>query len=153
MLLLHGRDNVIEFVLHELCHEQCFNLEKAAYVVDNPDFNCLKGVAGFARSEAYEKEADVWKNPDAFSAHMQSSPFNQKVRSFEKESLCKKGASDDAIVSEVAQNLGLDHPSYYAWDMKHDNRGVLVYQKCDQEECDCNYLLDGLCMLGFCPVF
>ena len=49
MIDVHGRDNISEFILHELCSEPCFNLRKAAYLVDNPDFNCLRGVAGFAR--------------------------------------------------------------------------------------------------------
>ena len=48
MLSLKGQENVTEFVLHELCHKNCFNLDKAAYFVDNPDFDCLKGMAGFA---------------------------------------------------------------------------------------------------------
>ena len=52
ILSLHGHDNITELILHELCNEQCFNLEKAAYFIDNPDFDCFKGVAGHCRSQA-----------------------------------------------------------------------------------------------------
>ena len=52
-------DNVAEFVLHERSHENCFNLRRAAYFVDNPDFNCLKGIAGFCRKEAYENTKNM----------------------------------------------------------------------------------------------
>ena len=44
-----------EFVLHDICNPNCFNLQKAAFLVDNPDFDCLKGVAGFSADEAYQK--------------------------------------------------------------------------------------------------
>ena len=37
MLSLKNQENITEFVLHDLCNKKCFNLEKAAYFVDNPD--------------------------------------------------------------------------------------------------------------------
>ena len=42
---LEAIGNIPEFVLHDLCHEDCFNLKKAAFLVDNPDFDSLQGVA------------------------------------------------------------------------------------------------------------
>lgn len=53
MLSVHGLSNATEFVLHELCQSSCFNLKKAAYFVDNPDFDRLQGVAGFNKEEEY----------------------------------------------------------------------------------------------------
>src|ERR1700691_4148672 len=80
ILSLHGEDNVTEFVLHDLCHQDCFNLNKAAYFVDNPDFNCSKGVAGFSRDEPFNECEVIWSKADAFSEHMKKSAFNQRVR-------------------------------------------------------------------------
>lgn len=154
MLQLYGRENVAEFILHELGKQNCFNLERAAYIIDNPDFNCLKGVAGYAREEELSlSEKDIWDDPDAFSDHMKNCSFNCKVRELSKESCVKKGLDDKRIVEEVAADLGFENPSFYAWPLKNDNHGILLYQKHEQEECDCNYLLDGLCLIGFCPVF
>ena len=81
---LHGLENITEFVLHDLCHRSCFNLNKAAYFVDNPDFDCLKGIAGFHHDEVYPGE-DIWFNPQAFSDHMESASFNKKFDSFIKK--------------------------------------------------------------------
>ncbi len=153
ILQLHGRDNVTEFVLHELGNEDCFNLERVAYVIDNPDFDCLKGVAGYCRPEAYHAKSTIWEEPDVFSAHMKKSAFNNKIRHFCKPSRVKKGESDKKIVTAIAPELGFEHPSFYAWKMKHDNHGILLFQKGDDESGDYDYLLEGLCLIGFCPVF
>ncbi len=153
ILQLHGRDNVTEFVLHELSGKECFNLERIAYVIDNPDFNCLKGVAGYCQPEAYHAKESIWQEADTFSEHMKKSAFNKKVRHLSKPSHVKQGVSDKQIVKEVAHELGFGHPSFYAWTMKHDNHGILVYEKADDKPCDCDYLLEGLCLIGFCPIF
>ena len=153
ILGLYDRENVIEFVLHELGRQDCFDLEKAAYVVDNPDFDCLKGVAGFLRPEAYDLKCDIWSDPDSFSNHMKQSQYNNTVRCYQRESCLKKGRKSNQIVEEIAHDLGFEHPSFYSWDMKHDNHGILLYEKSENAECDCDYLLDGLCMIGFCPLF
>ncbi len=155
MLSLKGHENVTEFVLHELCHKNCFNLDKAAYFVDNPDFDCLKGMAGFSALEAYNPTEDIWHNPRSFSTHMRGAPFNQKVRSFTHTSMRKDHAPDEEIVQLVARALSLENPGYYSWDMKHDNHGLLIYERQYKEgdACDVDAVLNGLSILGFCPIF
>ncbi len=153
ILQMQGKDNVTEFVIHELCNESCFNLEKAAYLVDNPDFNCLKGVAGFSRSEAFTPE-NVWDVPQEFSSHMQSCDFNQKVRSFACESFLKKGETEEQVADVVAQTLGFNNYDYHLWGMKHDNHGLFLYQKARAKDSYADeYIPNGLCLLSFCPVF
>jgi hypothetical protein len=156
MLSLKDQGNITEFVLHELCQADCFDLEKAAYFVDNPDFDCLKGVAGVWRPEAYATaHDDIWQNPNSFTAHMQGSPFNQKVRDFMRSSLRKNQESDEEIVHIIAQELHMENPGYYSWDMKHYNHGLLVYEKpCKKgDSCDVDTVLNGLSLLSFCPIF
>lgn len=153
ILKLYGRDNLAEFVMHELGKQDCFDLERVAYIIDNPDFNWLKGVAGLSRLEAYQPKRNIWDEPEEFTAHMKQSPYNNKVRSFSKESGLKRGDSDTNIVKKFAADLGFEHPSFYAWPMKHDNHGILLYEKATNEPCDCEYLLEGLSLIGFCPVF
>jgi len=145
MLLLHGADNITEFVLHDLCHENCFNLKKAAFFIDNPDFNHTKGVAGFSAQEALKTGA-LWHNPQEFSKHMQSSAFNQKVRSLSHASA--------AHMPELAQTLGFENYAHCRWAMKHDNHGFVLYEKADtQDSFADDHLLNGLSLLSFCPVF
>lgn len=152
ILLMQGKDNVTEFVLHELCNEDCFNLEKAAYLIDNPDFNCLKGIAGFSRKEAYNQ--NLWDNPQAFSTHMQASSFNKKVRSFLQESFRKQSKPETDVVKHIARDLDVQNYGFLSWNMKHDNHGLFIYQKAyNDDTCTDDYILDGLCLLGFCPIF
>ena len=47
IVALEGLEHTPSFVLHELCNESAFNLSKAAFFIDNPDFNHFKGIAGF----------------------------------------------------------------------------------------------------------
>lgn len=151
MLTLQSNKNMTEFVLHDLCGESCFNLDKAAYFVDNPDFNCFKGVAGFSRDEAY-RGSDIWQDSQAFSEHMKNSSFNQKVRAISRESLWKN-SQDQLPIEELAALLALGQDyAYCAWPIKHENHGLLLYQT----SCPVNQdipLLDGFTFLSFCPIF
>ncbi len=151
LLRLHGNENVSEFVLHELCNADCFNIPKAAYVVDNPDFDCIKGVAGFCVAEACPAQ-QIWEHPEEFSQQMKKSPFNNKVREFMKPSMRRSSKSDDYASKTIADFVGIAQPGYCAWDMKHDNHGILVYET--QLSCPVaqDVLRNGACFLGFCPV-
>lgn len=151
MLSMHDRENISEFVLQEL--GMGFELARAAYVIDNPDFDCLKGVAGFDRGQAYVSDSSIWQDPEPFAAHMRTAAYNQQVRNFATSSFIKKGATESDIIKSIAGGLGFKNPSFYAWPVKHDNHGLLLYEKSEQTQCECDYLLDGLCLLGFCPVF
>ncbi len=150
---LHGVDNATEFVLHDLCHEDCFNLKKAAYFIDNPDFNCTKGVAGYSRQEPYEG-ANIWESPQAFSNHMKSSSFNGKVRQLNRCSLKNVHDMHAQLAQELAHDLGFANYGYCTWRMKHDNDGFVVYEKAIADETFADeYLVNGLTLLSFCPVF
>src|SRR6202042_1032184 len=82
ILTLHSLDNVPEFVLHGLCSKDCFNLYKAAYFVDNPDFDCIRGIAGFSKDEGELEWNNIWDDPESFSLFTKSLPFNKRVRTF-----------------------------------------------------------------------
>src|SRR5438876_816123 len=96
----HGTENLAEFVLYELCHPECFHFEKAAFFVDNPDFDCLRGVAGFAAEDIDQSSQDVWQGHDDFSTRMKNSEFNKQVRAFNCTSMQRNGKS---IEQEVEQ--------------------------------------------------
>lgn len=152
ILALHGADNTTEFVLHELCGSHCFNLPKAAYFVDNPDFNCCKGVAGYCKTECLDDPEEAWQKPEPFSCHMQNAKFNQKVRELYHASIGNENL--EKSVQEIAQEIGIEHPTFYTWELKNGNKGLLIFEQ-GEESCEeiKTYLEDGLSLLGFCPIF
>lgn len=152
MICLHGRDNIIEFVLHELCNKRCFNIEKAAFFIDNPDFNCMQGVAGFCQHEAHESE-DIWNNPLLFSEHMSQANFNKKVRSFGCESHKKQGHEEKHLTERIAKELEFKNYDFYVVDMKHDNHGFFMYEPGDEHDDTIKDIIrDSLYLLGFCSI-
>ncbi|MFC1841787.1 hypothetical protein ACFLYA_01825 [Candidatus Dependentiae bacterium] len=154
ILSLHGAENITEFVLHDLCQENCFNLEKAAYFVNNPDFNCLKGVAGISTRDLPEGLwSDIWEQKEMFSTYMRNSPFNRKVRGLSQCSLEGTDIPNEDIIKSVSRNLGIEHPSYYSLDMKHGNGGLFIFEKNQKDDISEKHLLDGVSLLGFCPIF
>lgn len=154
ILSLEGSENTPAFVLHELCNEQCFNLSKAAFFVDSPDFNYIKGVAGFNDQEAFKDAHGMWQNPHAFIDHLQQASFNQSVRNYSGHSIKRTEAGSEDLIASIAEKLGIQNPAFYTWDMKHDNHGFLIYEKNEArlqgiEE----HLENSLYLLSFCPVF
>lgn len=152
MLLLHDIDAIAELVLHELCSERCFNLNKAVYFIDNPDFDCMKGVAGFSRDEAFNHGAGMWDDPHAFTQYIKDAPFNKKVRSMQRCSMKRNETADNDMMRSLAEECAITSPQCHVWDMKHHNRGVFIYEK-PTDECDVDeYIQNGVCLLSFCPV-
>jgi hypothetical protein len=155
MLGIHGIDNATEFLLHDLCGQHCFNMKKAAYFVDNPDFDCLKGVVGVSYEELPGID-DIWSAPEEFSQHMNQSPFNKSVRSFMSASNKKNHDNYDHIIENMARDLGFSAYTLYSWDMKHNNHGFLLGEKSDKPSehgpISEDIVLDGLSLLSFCPI-
>ncbi len=149
----HYRDNLSEFMLHDLCSGQGFNLRKAAYLVNNPDFTCLKGVAGYYHPEVFE--GTTWSHPKDFTSHMQKSPFNQRVRSYLNSSLSSGQAKDISKkkIYELVDYLEIEDPAYHIWDAKHNNQGIFIFERPLDYAVDHEHLFNFLHMLSFCPVF
>lgn len=153
ILTLHEIDNVSEYVLHSLCQEGCFNFTKAAYFIDNPDFNFLKGIAGFDKTdEIYTCESIIAEDGSILPEGSNCS-YNQKVREISTSSPKRNGETPEKAIERLVETLEMSNPSCHVWNVKHDNFGLLVYE-CEEstdpkihEE-----FLHGLSILGFCPV-
>ncbi|QQR54120.1 hypothetical protein IPH25_04725 [bacterium] len=145
------RYNVIEFILHELCHEECLNLKKAAYFIDNHDFDCLHGVVGIDTNEKFSHE-DIWQVPDQFSNYMKQLSFNNKVK--ELRTVSSKSFVQDELryVKQLAQDLGMQDVSCSVIPLRHDNKGVFVYEPQAQGCLEEHDILNGLNFLGLCPL-
>jgi hypothetical protein len=153
IISLHGIDNITEFVLHELSHSNCFDLEQAAYLVDNPDFDCLKGVAGVSSRERYNLEGTAWDSPETFSAHMQACDFNQRVRAIERPSIKRSAQNSQEQIDEIAHHLQVDNHAYHIWQLKNNNHGILIFNKSDCDENLDEHMHNAVHLLSFCPIF
>lgn len=148
------QDNLAEFVLHELCHYQHFDLAKAAYLVNNKDFDCLRGVAGYVHEHALGEGAAPWSQPEQFSLSMRQSPFNKAVREIVAQSIQRNDASEASSVAKIAQAIGIENPQFISWDLKHDNQGYLLYQAMPEHNEELrDHLHHSLFLLSFCPLF
>lgn len=151
---LHEHENLPEFVLNDLCHASCFNLTKAAYFVDNPEFNFVKGIVGYYRPESYPDHAVAWEDTQSFSLHMESSPFNQQVRTFIRPSIKRGNHVHADIVRVIAEECSLRDPLFFSWNMKHGNHGLFVFQEQDLEEDGMQeHLSNAVHYLSLCPIF
>lgn len=151
IIALQGKENTTTFVLQDLCGSQCFNLPKAAYLVDNPDFNCLKGIAGYDETEAYQ-ERKCWENPEAFDCHLKTHVFNKAVREIFQPSLYHTNSKQTAL-DNLASQLSIKNPAYYTWPMKHNNHGIFLYEPNKETEHYQESLKKGLNLFSFCPIF
>lgn len=153
MVGVHGRENVPEFILHEIAAEACFDLPKAAYFVDNPDFNVFKGVCGIHKDETYRVQS-IWEAQDHFSDHMKQSAFNNKVRMIENTSHKKACVCDEDIIEDIALALDMKNPWYHAWPLRHDNHGLLLFEASDEVMEHIEDDLHSAChLLSLCPVY
>ncbi len=152
ILSLNGIENVTEYVLHSLCDEGCLNLTKAAYFIDNPDFDCLKGVAGFNKEEEVYTCDVALHDQESFKEHVNACEFNKKVRAITCASSRRANQELDRTVEFLAQKLGFQHPLYHSWLIKHDNYGLLIFEQECGDQVECKDFVKGLSLLGFCPV-
>jgi len=149
----HHLENLSEFVLHDLCSKDLFRVNKAAYLVNNPDFACMKGVAGYSNQENFTK-GHGWHNQKDFTSHMLQSSFNQKVRQINQtNSKARADLLDKKYLYTLSDSLEIEHPEFHLWNMKYDNQGVLIFEKENKNDPVFEHLPHFASMLSFCPVF
>lgn len=149
---VHDHDHVAHAVLHELCHPSCFDIQKAAYFVDNPDFDVMQGVAGIARDELRCELECAWEQPDRLSSELEKSSFNGNVRNCSRKSMSGHQQKEVDVVQELASQLHIEHPDYVLWPMKHHNVGILIFEHNGQHSWDTEHLRSGVHLLSFCPI-
>lgn len=154
MLSMHERENVSAMLLHQLCSKDCFDLAKAAFLVNNPDFHCLRGIAGFCSDEAYPSQKSIWAEPDKFTHHLSRASFNDKVRAIYNHDVKHSESTIVEGLHNIAENLHFTNANFASWQMPHDNCGIVMYEKSNPaDDLIDKYLLDGLHLLSFCPLY
>jgi hypothetical protein len=132
ILRYHDVDELPQLVLHDLGHESNFGLNKAAYLVDNPEFNCVKGVAGFNRDECSFHRENVWEAPHEFGGDMRDAVFHNNMKNFVQDMSVRRRDLDVHNPDDLAvlgTTLGLKNPSFFTWNMRHGNHGILLFEE------------------------
>lgn len=152
IITLHGADNITEFLIYHLADRNCFNLSKAAFLIENKDFNRLKGIAGYKNGE-YRTIVNHWNNPDVFTRAHHPSEFNKKVRQIDTEH--HNPATSSFLIDSLSKDLEFTHPSTVSWPVKYDNKGIFIFELYNEDEKELveDHLVDSLHLFGFCPVF
>ncbi len=129
---------LVDLVLSHLASKNCFNLKTAAYFLDNPEFNCIKGVSGY-RAEEIE-DIPTWEDliclPAEKLTFIHEASFNQKVKSCLSKSLFQKNeiVEPESLLCFAKQNLELENPAVVSWQAKHGNHGILFYENNGDEK-------------------
>ena len=127
-----------QMMLHELGHDDCFGFSKAIYLIDNPDFDHLVGIAGFHKKECLQHKNDIWESPEIFEKILHDSPFYNEVKKVIRQSLRRDKEIDPKNTNDLfklGKCVGMTNPEFFSWDMKHGNHGILIYET-DKNLCD-----------------
>lgn len=85
---------------------------------------------------------------------MQGAPFNKQVRTIMRPSPKRGCLQAQTIVDIVAQELEMNNPQFFCWNMKHYNHGLFIYENYNgHTEWEPEDLMNGLHLLSLCPVF
>lgn len=129
----HDADELAPIVLHDLGHDNHFGFNRAIYLIDNPEFNCLKGVAGYCKDECALHHDNVWHSPHTFAHDMQNAHFHKATKDFSKNTCLGKHNDIDVDNPEdliaLGTQLGLKNPSFLTWKMRHGNHGILLFEE------------------------
>jgi hypothetical protein len=150
MVTAHETANLAEFVLHELCDNDCFELRKAAFFVDNPDFNCLKGIVGIDH-DRFKQVA--WDAHESFSDHMTHASFNNHVRSVNRASILRDEKTWQKHADELADAIAVQHHEWHAFPVKHGNTGMLIFEPTSSWRDHADLIARGAALLALCPIF
>ena len=149
----HG-EHAAEYIFHELCGNQCFGLRKAAYLIDNPDFDMTRGVAGYACDQYASKPAEHEKEEcmKHFASHLSACDFNKAVRELSNQSITRNGQNEKEIAQQFAKLFGFSKPQVIMWQVQNDNNGVLVYEADEAHAQELrDWLVHGMHLLSLCP--
>ncbi len=151
----HEVEGLAELILHELGHESAFGLKRATYLVDNPDFDHLVGVAGFCKNECKFHQKDLWQDPHAFRKDMMQAPFRSLIKKLLKTSLHRReiDLEKSSDILELGKMMGMEKPHYLSWNLRHGNHGLFIFEKEKEiDEWQNNLLTNVASLLGLCSI-
>jgi hypothetical protein len=123
----HHLCNLPALVLCHLASQEGFGLEKVAYLVDNPDFDCTHGITGVCQSQQKPNE-NLWSAPEKNINRIIEEKFHNQVKGIQISSLSNKNNCRESYIEKIANQLEIKNPTAISWQMKHNNNGLLLFQ-------------------------
>lgn len=132
MVKHHHDHHLSQFVLYEI--SKGFGLSKAIYLVDNPDFDHLRGIAGYCNKEMQVSHNDIWSNLDSVRGEIVEKPFHENVKKHLTESFKRKQGEFSNLqeLHDIGVKMGMENPACLVWDGRNGNHGVFVFEKGSQ---------------------
>lgn len=152
MVAAHHYANLAEYILHELCDSVCLSFTKAAFLLDNPDFDHLKGITGIHHTDRFPGES-IWNEHETFNSHMEQSSFNQSIRAIQQKSAQRNNIPWQECAERIAQDMVFQEHGWLTFQAKHGNVGLLLFEPHTLSPAQEKFLLAGASLLGLCPVF
>ena len=154
MTNVHEVYSAHEFLIHHVADKHCFNVSKAAYFIDNPDFDIVCGMAGFHQNESYSGN-NHWNEPEDFMRHMGICSFNKAVKNITLPSIARNKKDVVDFVKDISDELSIESPLYISVPVKHQNNGLLIFETNNIQEHRQleEYIVAGAHFFSLCPVF
>lgn len=147
IVTLHSHDSLPALVLNTVCSKECFDIKRAAYIVNNPDFNCLKGIVGIDQSSVTDMSQEhAWQAPDELLQRLHRSSFHNLVAGYSAHEALRD-------TTALAEHLSMHNSRPCRWRMKYNNEGIVLYEpgrELSHEEEE--MLQRSLSLLSFCPI-
>jgi len=123
-------EGLSDFILNYLSGKRFFDLKKSAYLLDNPEFGCVKGVTGYCSEELGDQSSedeDDWARASSIIEKILPQSFNKKVKSVSHKSLhASDDSKDEAVIKQLQEELAMSNPMIIKWRAKHGNNGILL---------------------------
>ncbi|MFH1831727.1 MAG: hypothetical protein ABH827_02885 [bacterium] len=152
----HEVDGLAQMVLHELGQEKNLDLKRAYFMVSSPDFNHVRGVAGFCSQESSDSCQVMWQDPNLFHQKIQTSAFHENMKKFlQKEDFHRDGVVQSSkYIDDIKAILNIESPSVYTWNLRNNNKGILIFEESQKRLCTCHpeVLEHVTALLGLCPL-
>jgi hypothetical protein len=131
----HHLDGLVDLVLYTIAKADCLSFSRAAYFVDNPDFNHLRGVCGFCVTTNL---ANCAQDQKSMIQQIQKSPYNCRVKTINQESLRANNIdpTKPENVAKLCESLEIKNPKICNWDLKHNNYGLLIFETATPRCCN-----------------
>ena len=129
-----------ELLLKKMCQKNFFDLKQAVYCLDNPEFDCFKGIAGYNRAEPADLEQfDQSESWDLEETHpiiveLVEHSFNQAIKNLRTNSFYKNYSEQrlEKLYEFGKSVLQMEQPEIISWESKHGNHGIFFYEPSDK---------------------
>lgn len=146
----HGLHGLSSIILHEIAPH--LDLQRAGFFVDNHDFNCLRGIAGFCNQECHLYHPSMAAGEEQLP---EKPEFHQRISQLAHPSICDgQGVVREDGLRQLMSDCELHDAHAHVWNMRHGNTGIFVYQ--EGPACLCSAhpeILEHITsLLSFCPL-